>query len=491
MHYMLTESKNDPKNDPLLFWFNGGPGCSSFSGAFEELGPFYVNKDGKTLFENVYSWNARANVMYLESPIGTGFSYDTKNPKYSQANDSQSLSQNYAALVDFFTRAQPKYKDRPFYLSGESYAGIYLPMLGAKIAQNLDSFPNKNFKGVAIGNGFMNVKILTNSLIRWSYYHGRIAEDNWETLKGKCCKAPPGKNDTDYCDWTQHLVSTNNIDYGGNKADECGRLLDPIVNASGIFTTLDPYNYYEDCYAGSQITKKRKKRAALKQSPENVYAAGLVNRDSTDPFWGYPCYQEAYVGQYFNDPDVQDAYHIDPAWRKAGNKFSDCNMDLYNQYKLTYDDMEPFFDVMLKNLKNFRILVYNGDVDTVCNFLGDAEFIHGIASSTDHPMSESTRTRWFFRNVIAGFAQTFTYKTRNITIDVVTVKGAGHMVPLDRPGPSLQMITNFIYGNNYNSSDLVDVAAKPQPLIQNSASRVALPWLLVALVSFLALPTPH
>lgn len=89
-------------------------------------------------------------------------------------------------------RAQPKYKDRPFYLSGESYAGIYLPMLGAKIAQNLDSFPNKNFKvlplvlvvrrnfrsqGVAIGNGFMNVKILTNSLIRWSYYHGRIAEE--------------------------------------------------------------------------------------------------------------------------------------------------------------------------------------------------------------------------------------------------------------------------------------------------------------------------
>ncbi|KAK6053237.1 serine carboxypeptidase [Cooperia oncophora] len=102
MHYMLTESKHDPDNDPLLVWFNGGPGCSSYAGLFEELGPFYVNFDGQTLYENKYSWNAKANVLYLESPIGVGYSYDSVHDSFYQAEDSQTASQNYFALMDFF-----------------------------------------------------------------------------------------------------------------------------------------------------------------------------------------------------------------------------------------------------------------------------------------------------------------------------------------------------------------------------------------------------
>ncbi|VDK27408.1 unnamed protein product [Anisakis simplex] len=71
----FVESQNDPKNDPLVLWFNGGPGCSSLGGLIEELGPFYPNPDGKTLFENRFSWNKFANVIFLESPRDVGFSY--------------------------------------------------------------------------------------------------------------------------------------------------------------------------------------------------------------------------------------------------------------------------------------------------------------------------------------------------------------------------------------------------------------------------------
>jgi cathepsin A (carboxypeptidase C) len=477
MHYMLTESRNKPETDPLLFWFNGGPGCSSFSGSFEELGPFYINKDGKTLYENVYSWNARANVLYLESPIGVGFSYDTTNPKYFKANDDQTCDQNYYALLDFFNNVQPQYKKKDFYLSGESYAGIYLPMLGARITGDT-TFP-ANLKGIAIGNGFMNVNMLTNALILWSNYHGRIALDDWNTLKSPtCCNS----TDKDNCDWTKFLTSQNNIDYVGDSS-QCGMILDPIINATGLYN-IDPYNYYEDCYSGSHITYKygKPRRAEYqkwKQSQDAAAAgdgntANQINRDSTDPLLGYPCYQEDYVALYFNDPAVQAAYNIDKNWTNAKIQFSDCNTDLYNSYKLTYPDMTHYFSQMINNTKTqnkkLRILVYNGDVDTVCNFLGDAKFIDTIAKPQGFNVTVP-RKRWYFRKNIGGFYQRYE-NANNFQIDVLTVKGAGHMVPLDRPGPSLQMITNFITSEkpDYNNAQFIDPTANPAPLLSGGNS---------------------
>ncbi|MCP9257992.1 Carboxypeptidase, partial [Dirofilaria immitis] len=81
LHYWLVESQNDPRTDPLIIWFNGGPGCSSLVGLFVENGPFHSNRDGITLFENVFSWNKLANVLYIDSPRQVGFSYQDEAVK--------------------------------------------------------------------------------------------------------------------------------------------------------------------------------------------------------------------------------------------------------------------------------------------------------------------------------------------------------------------------------------------------------------------------
>ncbi|CAK5047841.1 unnamed protein product [Meloidogyne enterolobii] len=84
LHYWFVTSQN--KSDKLIFWFNGGPGCSSLLGLLDGMGPYLINKDGKSLRKNVYSWNKYASVVYIESPVGVGYSYSL-NGKIENSDD--------------------------------------------------------------------------------------------------------------------------------------------------------------------------------------------------------------------------------------------------------------------------------------------------------------------------------------------------------------------------------------------------------------------
>lgn len=103
LHYVFVESQSDPDNDPVVLWLNGGPGCSSLLGFLQEIGTYtletkYVN--GSNLTKNPYAWTRNANVMYLESPAGVGFSINT-DPNY-QHTDYTTADDNYASIKNFF-----------------------------------------------------------------------------------------------------------------------------------------------------------------------------------------------------------------------------------------------------------------------------------------------------------------------------------------------------------------------------------------------------
>lgn len=75
LHYILVESRDKWNKDPLLIWFNGGPGCSSLLGYMMENGPCVFDDFNDTIFDNPYPWNERTNVLYIEGPAGVGYSY--------------------------------------------------------------------------------------------------------------------------------------------------------------------------------------------------------------------------------------------------------------------------------------------------------------------------------------------------------------------------------------------------------------------------------
>ncbi|GLJ07553.1 hypothetical protein SUGI_0069550 [Cryptomeria japonica] len=140
LFYYFAEAYYKASKKPLILWLNGGPGCSSVGyGAMQELGPFRVNPNGRTLRTNRNSWNTGAhktsqslshliiqcllaNILFLDSPAGVGFSYSRNKSDYDQNGDAQTAEDNYSFLVNWFNR-YPNYKNRDFYIAGESYAG--------------------------------------------------------------------------------------------------------------------------------------------------------------------------------------------------------------------------------------------------------------------------------------------------------------------------------------------------------------------------------
>lgn len=130
--------------------------------------------DGEDKFSqtlNPYSWNKIANMIYLEAPAGVGYSWTTlTDPAYT---DESSAEDNYLAVKKFFTLFG-EYADNEFYISGESYAGVYVPFLAHKIAVEHKDDNTINLKGILVGNGVTDLTYDDASLWAMGFWHGII-----------------------------------------------------------------------------------------------------------------------------------------------------------------------------------------------------------------------------------------------------------------------------------------------------------------------------
>jgi carboxypeptidase C (cathepsin A) len=128
LHYVATLSKNKPATDPVIFWYNGGPGCSSMLGLLQENGPYIIDNFETEFKVNNYSWNNEANMIFIEAPAGVGFSIcpDAAECKFT---DDSTASDNLIAVLNIFLMKFPELQSNDIYITGESYAGIYIPTL--------------------------------------------------------------------------------------------------------------------------------------------------------------------------------------------------------------------------------------------------------------------------------------------------------------------------------------------------------------------------
>lgn len=416
LHYWFVESSNNPANDPVVLWMNGGPGCSSMEGLLAELGPYLVNPDGKTLRENIYAWNTVANVLFLEAPACVGYSY-SDDGDCSTGDDETSLS-NYNALKDFFANKFPEYRKNEFYVTGESYAGVYVPTLSVRILQGQDDF-EINFKGYAIGNGLSSYELNDDSIIFFGYYHGLYGEDLWNRLVAHCCKSGHAARDT--CNFYNS--------YWPLCTKAVGQASDIIYNEG-----LNMYNLYDNCPTGTGGNFSRYEADlsnVFREHESHSAMLGKVRNRIKNLKGNPPCTNGTDLLDYMNSPDVRTAVHIP----EELPKFELCNDEVNYNYKREYKTMKKQYEYLIPRVRG---LVYNGDIDMACNFLGDEWFVEGLGLKV-----LEGRRMWHEGGQVAGFLKRFQ------NIDLVTIRGAGHMVPEDKPGPALKMIASFLYKKPY------------------------------------------
>ncbi|KAE9617952.1 putative carboxypeptidase C [Lupinus albus] len=291
LYYYFVASEGNSSKDPVVLWLNGGPGCSSFD-AF--------------VYEHVFLQIQVSNIIYLDSPAGVGFSYSNNKTDYI-TGDFKTASDTHIFLLEWF-KLYPEFLSNPLFISGESFAGIYVPTLANEIVKGIDAGvkPELNFKGYLIGNAATDEIVDGNALVPFTHGMGLISDQLFEDIT-KECKGRFYGDDQDTKECTNLIRKVNKEIEKLNVYDilePCYHDSETLVNATNI-----PFSFRKLGETNKSLPVRRRMfgRAWPLQAPV---------KDGIVPSWPQlstrlkvPCTDDEVATEWLNNDDVRNAIH--------------------------------------------------------------------------------------------------------------------------------------------------------------------------------------
>jgi len=442
IHYWFATStlENDNDDIPVVLWLNGGPGSSSILGFLQEVGPLLMNNTGG-LMDNPYAWTQVAHVFAMESPIGVGYSYcanQEQNNSTCQNSDTYTASTSRAALVDFFTTKFPELASNPFYITGESYAGVYIPTLAKEIVDDAVASSAMNLMGLAVGDPCTDNTAQMDSMdsLWYSHKYGLIDDAVFDTLWNTCkIRSPTILARQQQQQQLSSKLSDDEEDDDTMKhmSKECKLAYRKFMLSSSHGLSQGWKDLFIDDYS---------------------LFAPTTNMEDDD------------MTTYMNREDVRRALHVDTApiknWPLPNQGFDYTKQyDACNDEPTIHESMIQFYQYLAPKLDG-SIYVYNGDTDPCVSYEGTRTAIKRVGYSE---LDGGSYRPWFYVHdatsidVIREKAVMFGPDLLSISTGVqfggeivdyehklsfLTVHGSGHMVPQFRPQAALHMLSKLL-----------------------------------------------
>ncbi|KAI4340430.1 hypothetical protein MLD38_025264 [Melastoma candidum] len=382
MFYFFFESRNS-KQDPVVIWLTGGPGCSSELALFYENGPFKI-ADDLTLAWNAYGWDKVSNIIFVDQPTGTGFSYTTSEDDIR--HDETGVSNDLYDFLQEFFKKHPDYAKNEFFIAGESYAGHYIPALASRVQKGNTAKEgiHINLKGFAIGNG------LTNPAIQYSAYADyaldmklidQSTHDEINTTMVPECQKSINSCDTkggDACDVSKEI---------------CNQIFSEIVSLQGGI------NYYD-----------------IRKQCE-----------------GSLCYDFSNLERFLDSRTVKEALGV------GDIDFISCSSAVYSAMSNDWmRNLEVGIPALLE--AGVDVLIYAGEYDLICNWLGNSRWVNAMEWSGQKGFVGAATAPFNVDGKEAGLLK------NHGPLSFLKVHDAGHMVPMDQPKASLEMLNRWLTG---------------------------------------------
>lgn len=436
LHYWYAEAEGGSSDKPVVLWLNGGPGSSSVLGFLQENGPLLINATGG-LMENPWAWTKVANLFVLESPVGVGYSYCANQIKRDvcKNTDKYTASTARAALVDFFHNKFPELAKNDFFITGESYAGVYIPTLAKQILENA---PEINLVGLAVGDPCTDNDAQKTSMdaLWYSHKYGLVADAVFDLLWNHCNLRLPNS-------------MMKNVRMSSQE-----ELYSEMMNNQG--PDFQDTNECKLAFRKFLLSTSR----GLSQSWRDMFI------DDYSLFAPVTDIEDKLMAEYMNRRDVREALHVEATpirtWPSPDQGFdytkeyNACNHD-------AADDALSMIDFYRKIVPRLlSVWVYNGDTDPCVSYEGTRTAIERVG----FPEVDGGGYRPWFYNHTATTLSVLAEKSAMFGPDLLvqatgpqfggeivnyenglaflTVHGSGHMVPQFRPQAALHMLHKLV-----------------------------------------------